>query len=140
MSNKVLDNKDKADLKLLRFEIQSLTEEVAQMNSNSTFLKLALKGFINGIFSALGATIGFTLVIIFLAQAFKGADKVPLLDTVLQRTQIDKIIDYQLEQIQSNEDDEQNQDENDQDEETSGEQDQASPTPSVTPEVTINNE
>lgn len=84
----------------LEAEIKLLREQVSKQNYRFTTKQVVLRGFTTGLFSALGATIGFAFLVFLLARIISSISFIPYLDTFLESTKLDTLIDYQLEQIE----------------------------------------
>lgn len=84
-------------------EFLAMKEEISVLNSLlSKHVKyfrtsnVIVRGMLYGLFTAIGATLGFTLFLVGLATFLKGASAVPLLDRILEETKLDQIIEQQL--------------------------------------------
>ena len=85
----------------LESEIKLLREQVSKQNDKLATKQVILRGFTNGLFSALGATVGFALLIFIIAKILSSISFIPYIDTILQSTKLDTLIEYQLEQIEN---------------------------------------
>lgn len=61
--------------------------------------QVILRGCLTGIFAALGTTIGFAILLVALSQFVTTFKQVPLLDTILEQTKLDVLIEQQLNKI-----------------------------------------
>lgn len=66
--------------------------------------RIVINAIINGIFTALGATIGFALVVIFLAYFLASIKNLPIIDELIRRTKIDQLINNQLSKLENDTD------------------------------------
>lgn len=69
-----------------------------------SFGKVIFRGFIIGLFTAIGATFGFALVLFFMSKLITGLKEVPLVDDILRQTKLDVLIETQLNTLPSSED------------------------------------
>lgn len=95
----------------LEDEVEGLTREVrrampyAERWAKITSLpELIKRAFITGVFTALGATVGFALLIFFVSKIITSFSGIPFIEKFLEQTKLDKIIDYQLQQIEKRQD------------------------------------
>lgn len=65
--------------------------------------QVILRGCLTGTFVAVGTTIGFALLLLILGQFVSTFKQVPLLDTILEQTRLDVLIEKQLNQISEEE-------------------------------------
>lgn len=61
--------------------------------------QVILRGCLTGVFAALGTTIGFAILLLALGQFVSTFKQVPLLDTILEQTKLDVLIENQLNKI-----------------------------------------
>jgi hypothetical protein len=80
----------------LEDELRKLNRALAQQNSYYRRGSVILRSLSTGIFTALGTTIGFFLVVIVLASFIRTFSAVPVIQDILRETKLDKIIEYQL--------------------------------------------
>lgn len=64
---------------------------------------VAVRGLINGVFTAIGATLGFAIVLVISAQVLSSLRQVSIFDQFLSETKLDVLIESQLKQIQQQE-------------------------------------
>ncbi len=64
---------------------------------------VAFRGLINGVFTAIGATLGFAIVLVITAQLLSSLRQVSIIDQFLSETKLDVLIESQLKQIQQEE-------------------------------------
>ncbi|MFQ5492799.1 MAG: DUF5665 domain-containing protein [Candidatus Dojkabacteria bacterium] len=85
---------------VLEGEIRRLNHTMRKRNNYYKRSQVIIRGLIQGIFTALGATIGFTLVILILASFIRTISAVPFINNILDQTGISRIIEYQLDEIE----------------------------------------
>jgi hypothetical protein len=81
-------------------EIGKLTKAMQRANSYNEMPQLMIRSFIAGIIQALGATIGFALVLVILAALVNVGGGIPIVSNILKETNLDVIIQNQLQKIQ----------------------------------------
>ncbi|KXK27221.1 MAG: hypothetical protein TR69_WS6001000089 [candidate division WS6 bacterium OLB20] len=81
-------------------ELRKLNRNISQQNYYFTRSQVVIRGLINGLFTALGATIGLTIVLFMLASVLRTVSAVPFINDILQQTGINRIIEYQLREIE----------------------------------------
>ncbi len=67
------------------------------------FRKVIQRGLITGIFTAIGATIGFAIVLVVASKLLSGLKEVPFVDNILQQTKLDVIIESELNNLSTTE-------------------------------------
>lgn len=87
---------------LLVEQLKKLNRNLREQNKYYKRSQVVLRSLAAGIFTAIGATIGFGLVIIVLASFVRTISAVPIIDDILKQTKLDQLIEYQLQQIESN--------------------------------------
>jgi hypothetical protein len=89
----------------LAASFSALTDAVNKQNKAFTRWETIKRGMINGVATAVGATLGFAILLLLLARLIQGATLIPALDKILDDTGLKRIIEYQLKQIEVKEDD-----------------------------------
>ncbi len=85
-------------------KIEVLLDEIKRLNEvNHSPRNVITKGLLNGIFTSIGATFGFALVVFLLGGLFRFVDGVPILSDFYEDSGLKKIVQHQLEQIQEEE-------------------------------------
>lgn len=84
----------------LEKQLKKLNENIATQNFYNTRGQIIIRGLINGLFTALGATIGLTIVLFLLASFLRTVSAVPFINDILEQTGINRIIEYQIQQIE----------------------------------------
>lgn len=79
---------------------KNFIRELRELNDSNRKRVVALRSFVMGIFQALGATIGFALVIILAGALTRLAGGIPIVSSILKETKLDVIIQNQLELIE----------------------------------------
>lgn len=64
--------------------------------------QVILRGCLIGVFTAVGTTIGFALLLFIAGQFISSFKQVPLLDTILEQTKLDLLIENQLNRLNEN--------------------------------------
>lgn len=77
-------------------EVKKALKSIARGNR---WDQVMLRGCLIGVFTALGTTIGFALLIAFAAQFVGSFKQLPLIDTFLEQTKLDVLIENQLKKI-----------------------------------------
>ena len=89
-------DQDKADnYEIILKKINKMERDMAKQRSLKVLIPRAI---LNGIFASFGATVIFALILIVLSQLIKGADQIPLLNDIIERTKLEQIIDSQRDQ------------------------------------------
>ncbi|MCA9379345.1 hypothetical protein KC640_02865 [Candidatus Dojkabacteria bacterium] len=78
-------------------ELRKLLKRMVMMNRLD---QIALRGCLIGIFTAIGTTIGFALFIIIASQFVTQFKEIPLLDSILEQTKLDVLIENQLNKLE----------------------------------------
>jgi hypothetical protein len=92
------------DINKIRLELLNLTEAIQEYQTLYSNKRVIFRGFISGIASALGATIGFAIVIFIIARIIQSLN-IPIIDKIIEQTGIDKYIeqvDTNSQSIQNN--------------------------------------
>jgi hypothetical protein len=79
-------------------ELKKYMRAIADANKTHN---VVLRGLLTGIFTAVGTTIGFALLILLAAGLISNVKNVPILHNFLQQTKLDVLIEDQLSKIQS---------------------------------------
>jgi len=87
------------ELQAIKQELKELNNNIIAQNNYYTFRQIFLRSLVTGLFTALGATIGFAIVILFLASFLNTISGIPFVEDILEQTGIQTIINHQLEQI-----------------------------------------
>jgi hypothetical protein len=77
-------------------QITKLLEEIAKANRLPS---IVLRGLLNGLFTAIGATIAFALVIFLFTQLYSGVRGIPFLKDIMDATGLSTVVDYTLGQV-----------------------------------------
>lgn len=86
------------DIELLLIEIKKLNE------INNSKKQVIAKALLNGLFTSLGATFGFAILVLLLGYIVDWVGGVPILSKVYEDSGLKTIIDYQLQQIDKRDD------------------------------------
>jgi hypothetical protein len=81
-------------------ELTTISNQLVALNKSNRAREVFLRGVINGVASGIGATIGLAIVIFFLSQVFRQISAVPFIDQILKETKLDKVIQYQVQQVE----------------------------------------
>lgn len=77
-------------------QITKLLEEIARVNR---FPNIVARGLVTGLFTAIGATIAFTMVLFLFTQLYSGIRGIPIIKDIMQSTGLSAVVDYALEQV-----------------------------------------
>lgn len=77
-------------------QITKLLEEIAKANR---LPHVIFRGLVTGLFTAIGATIAFTVVIFLFTQLYSGIRGLPIIKDFMQATGLNTVVDYALEQV-----------------------------------------
>lgn len=80
----------------LKQEIASLNNNLRKLNGYNKKRNVMLRGLLNGIFTAIGATLGFALFLIIFSRILHGAERIPFLDELIEKTKLNQIIESNL--------------------------------------------
>jgi hypothetical protein len=80
--------------------IKQLTKAIKRQNRLLSPDQVILRGCVLGVCYALGATVGFAIVIAILASITSIIGEIPILSDILESTGIATIIEYQLNEIE----------------------------------------
>jgi len=73
-------------------------EAINKIADSYKTLNIMKRGVINGIFTAIGATVGFTVFIFLLARFYSGLQNVPIIENFMEVTQLNKVVEYVLQE------------------------------------------
>lgn len=76
--------------------LKELTVAIHKQNAYNKTYNVILRGFVSGIFTALGATIGFALFMFLAGWVISVTGDIPLISTILRETKLDILIEKQL--------------------------------------------
>lgn len=80
-------------------EQNQLEKYLKKLVNENSFFALIKKGLILGLFTAFGATIGFSIIIFLFAGILSQVRTIPFLDEVLRSTKLDILIERELKKI-----------------------------------------
>jgi hypothetical protein len=80
----------------LKQEISNLNKNLRKLNSYNRKRNVMMRGLLNGIFTAIGATLGFALFLIVFSRILHGAERIPFLDELIEKTKLNQIIESNL--------------------------------------------
>ncbi|KKQ35436.1 MAG: hypothetical protein US52_C0025G0009 [candidate division WS6 bacterium GW2011_GWA2_37_6] len=80
------------DYKTLLNKVNNIELELKKQRS---LRKIIPRAILSGVFVSFGATIIFALVLIVLAKLIQGADQIPILNDIIERTRLEEIIENQ---------------------------------------------
>ncbi|MCS7317805.1 MAG: hypothetical protein NZZ41_05815 [Candidatus Dojkabacteria bacterium] len=98
-------NNNKKNLNSIVYDQQNTQENselkkyLSMLAQETTFKSKIIKGLITGTFTALGASIGFSITIAILANLISTAKNLPILDIILQETKLDVLIERELNKL-----------------------------------------
>lgn len=77
-------------------QITKLLEEIARANR---LPNIVVRGIITGLFTAIGATIAFAIVLFLFTQLYSSVRGIPIIKDIMQATGLNTVVDYALEQV-----------------------------------------
>lgn len=89
------EHTEEENFEIIIKKINGIERELVKQRS---LKRLIPRAMLNGIFASFGATFIFALILIILSQLIKGADQIPLLNDIIERTKLEEIIDNQKNQ------------------------------------------
>lgn len=92
------DTEKTQDYQVILEKIKGLEKEMQKQRS---WKRIISRAIINGIFASFGATIIFAIILIIFSQLIKSADQIPIINDIIDRTKLEKIIDDQKEESNS---------------------------------------
>lgn len=84
----------------LRWEITELNKNLKFLTNANRKRNVIMRGLINGVFTAIGASLGFALFLTGFANFLQTAENFPVLDRIIEKTHLDTIIQRYLEDIE----------------------------------------
>lgn len=84
----------------LRWEIVELNKNLKLLTNANRKRNVIMRGLMNGVFTAIGASLGFALFLTGFANFLKTAENFPLIDRIVEKTHLDTIIQRYLEDIE----------------------------------------
>lgn len=84
----------------LKYEITELNKNLQKLTYVNRKRNVILRGLLNGVFTAIGASIGFALFLTGFSSFMQTAESIPLLDRIIERTHLDQIIEGYLEDFE----------------------------------------
>jgi len=96
----VIPKVSKENSKDLLLEITRLNKTINRRVKQNKLRYIWIRSFVSGLFSTVGASIGFVLLIIASTKIIQQASEIPILDVILEKTNISQIIEYQIKQIE----------------------------------------
>lgn len=84
----------------LKYEIIELNKNLAKLTNVNKKRNVVLRGLLNGVFTAIGASIGFALFLMGFSNFMQTAASIPLLDRLIERSHLDQIIEGYLDDFE----------------------------------------
>jgi hypothetical protein len=84
----------------LKYEIIELNKNLAKLTNVNKKRNVILRGLLNGVFTAIGASIGFALFLMGFSNFMQTAASIPLLDRLIERSHLDQIIEGYLDDFE----------------------------------------
>lgn len=78
----------------------NLIRSINRIDRKLSLWNYALRGFIQGIFYVLGATIGITIIFFALGEILKGMNDIPIINSIIEKSRIVEIVQNELEQYE----------------------------------------
>lgn len=79
-------------------QAKKLMEKLEDVNNSFKWKNVILRGVVNGIFAAIGATVGIGILLLVLARLYSGFQDIPFIDDFMQVTGLDQVVEYVIEQ------------------------------------------
>jgi len=84
----------------LKNEIIELNKNLNKLTNVNRKRNVILRGLLNGVFTAIGASIGFALFLTGFSNFVQSAENIPLLDRIIERSHLDQIIEGYLDDFE----------------------------------------
>jgi hypothetical protein len=84
----------------LKYEIIELNKNLQKLTNVNRKRNVILRGLLNGVFTAIGASIGFALFLTGFSNFIQTAASIPLLDRLIERSHLDQIIEGYLDDLE----------------------------------------
>ncbi|MCA9380582.1 hypothetical protein KC675_05385 [Candidatus Dojkabacteria bacterium] len=84
----------------LKYEITELNKNLQKLTHVNRKRNVILRGLLNGVFTAIGASIGFALFLTGFSNFMQTAASIPLLDRLIERSHLDQIIEGYLDDFE----------------------------------------
>lgn len=84
----------------LKYEITELNKNLNKLTNVNRKRNVMLRGLLNGVFTAIGASIGFALFLTGFSNFVQTAESIPLLDRLIERSHLDQIIEGYLDDFE----------------------------------------
>ncbi|MCA9386863.1 hypothetical protein KC669_02395 [Candidatus Dojkabacteria bacterium] len=75
-----------------------LLERLEKVNNAFKWENIILRGIVNGVFAAVGATLGIAILLLVLARVYSGLQDIPILEQFMNVTGLDQVVEYVIEQ------------------------------------------
>jgi hypothetical protein len=93
-----MDDKTKAPD--INKKLDDINKNLKILNDSNKLKEVTIRGLINGVSTGIGATIGLAIIIFLISRLLSQFSYLPLVDQFLKDTKLDKIIEYQVKQIE----------------------------------------
>jgi hypothetical protein len=80
-------------------KLDEINKNLKILNDSNKFKEVTIRGLVNGVSTGVGATIGLAIIIFLISRLLSQFSYLPLIDQFLKDTKLDKIIEYQVQQI-----------------------------------------
>lgn len=84
----------------LRQEIIELNKNLSVLTKSNRKRSVIMRGLMNGIFTAIGASLGFALFLIGSSRFLQQAENIPIIDRIIEKTHLNIIINRYLEDLE----------------------------------------
>ncbi len=85
-------------------ESKELKEAIKRLSNAFKWKTVVLRGLVNGVFTALGATVGIAVLFYILIGLYAGLRDVPLINQFMEATGLDQVVEYVIDQRENNAD------------------------------------
>lgn len=100
----ISDNKSKSTSEKKQETLETISDELKSMNTNMSYWKSMLRGFLTGVAQILGATVGATVIFFLISYSLRKAEQVPFIDSVLEKSQLVELVREGVEKYYDNND------------------------------------
>ncbi|MCA9381535.1 hypothetical protein KC678_04675 [Candidatus Dojkabacteria bacterium] len=83
---------------LNRDQANELLERLEKVNNAFKWKNIIVRGIVNGVFAAVGATLGIAILLLVIARLYSGLQEIPILDQFMNVTGLDQVVEYVIEQ------------------------------------------
>ena len=82
----------------LKKESEELFNAIKRLSNSYKYWEVVKRGVINGLFTALGATVGIAILFSLIIGIYSGLRGVPVINQFMNLTGLDQVVEYVIEQ------------------------------------------